>query len=219
MADPDTNPANTRQYAFFHALSKVKTEATQRVWSSPYKSAHSVRDRDIWGDAVGWVADAAAADLEAASNPAVTKHTLRTLTEVPGSNQQAYYLSVFANWIRPWIAPTDVPDPVTNNPSYGYQAQLYRADNTLITPTDGMWEIDYYAGVIRFFPGSTPPEMGWGAVKATCYAYTGRLGGGLDANQIVTAEVDLSVLPGNLYGSQRFALVVVDEDGNVVTAR
>jgi hypothetical protein len=219
VADPDTNPANTRQYAFFHALSKVKCEATQRVWSSLYKSAHSIRNDDIWADPVGYAVDAAAADVEAGSNPAVTKRTLLTLTEVPGSNQQAYYLDVGGQWVRPWIAPTDVPEPTSNDPSYGYQAQLYRGDDALITPTAGTWEIDYYAGIIRFFPGSTPPEQGWGAVKVTCYQYSGAFGGGMDADKIVTAQVDLFVVPSMLYNAQRFALVVVDSNGNVVVAR
>jgi hypothetical protein len=178
MADPDITPRNTRVSAFFHGLSKVFTEDTQRVWSSLYKSSHSVKGNEVWADTVNYAVNAAAADAEAGANPAVTKYTVQTLTEIPGSNQQAYYLDVAGTWIRPWIAPTDIPDTVSNAPSYGYQAQLFRGDGvTPITPTEGTWEIDYYAGIIRFFPGSTPVDQGWGAVKVTLYQYTGAYGG------------------------------------------
>lgn len=218
MANPDTNPANTRLLAFFHALSKVQTEATQRVWSSLYKSSHSIRTGEVWADVVNYAVDAAAADLEAGSNPAVTKYTLTPLTEIPGSNGQAYYLDVAGAFIRPWIAPTDIPNPTTNAPSYGYQAQLYTGANVLITPTDGMWEIDYYAGVVHFFPGSTPLDQGWGAVKITAYIYSGAYGGSASVGNIVTMQADVQNLNNNLYSGNRFAFVVVDSNGDVVTS-
>jgi len=185
MADPDITTRNTRVTGFFHALSKVFTEDTQRVWSSLYKSSHTVRGSEVWVDPVNYAVNAAAADAEAAANPAVTKYTVADLTEIPGSNQQAWYLDVAGTFIRPWIAPTDIPNSITNDPSYGYQISLWQGDGvTLITPTEGSWEIDYYAGIIRFFPTFTPADLGWGAIKATLYVYTGAYGAGSSTSPI-----------------------------------
>ena len=93
--------SSKRQLSYFHALSKAPSESSQNVYESLYKSAHSLRATDVWGDAVAYAVDVTAADSEAGSNPAVTKHTLVSLTEVPGSNGQAYYLEVGGVFIKP----------------------------------------------------------------------------------------------------------------------
>lgn len=186
MADPDLTPKNTRVTGFFHSLSKVFTEDTQRVWSSLYKSSHSVKGSEVWADPVNYAINAAAADAEASTNPAVTKYTVTDLTEIPGSNGEAWYLDVAGTFIRPWIAPTDIPNSITNAPSYGYQISLWQGDGvTLITPTEGSWEIDYYAGMIHFYKGYTPTDQGWGNIKVTCYVYTGAYGSGSTTSPIV----------------------------------
>jgi len=161
--------------AFFHSKSKTLTEGTQEVYESLYKSSHSpIGLLEVWGDAVAYAVDIAAADAEAGSNAAVTKYTQADLTPIPGSNNQAWYLDDAGTFVKPWIAPTDIPDATTKAPSYGYQLYLYQQDLTLITPTEGRWAIDYFAGMIQMEVGFTPVDLGWATpLKATLYAYTG----------------------------------------------
>jgi len=168
-----------RQLGFFHGLSKVPTESTQYVYESKYKSAHSVRSSDIWTDNITYAADKAAADSEAANNSAVTKYTMQSLTMIPGSNGQAWYLEIGGKFIRPYISPVDVPHSTTNEPSFGYEIELYQENNTLITPTEGAWLVDYYAGIIKFAEGYEPSTLGWGTPKISCYVYTGETGDSL----------------------------------------
>ena len=194
MADfPDSAK---RQLGFFHGLSKVPTESTQNVYESKYKSAHSVKSDDIWADTINYAADIAAADSEAASNSAVTKYTLQSLTMIPGSNGQAWYLEIGSEFIRPFIDPVDIPHQTSNMPSFGYQALLYQNNDTLITPTEGSWLIDYYAGIIKFAEGYDPISMGWGNPKITCYVYTGNTGVGSvnteEVQRITLTNTDIS---------------------------
>jgi hypothetical protein len=173
MATPSTNFQRGR--AYFHALSKTQTEGTQNVFESLYKSAHSQRASDIWAETVPYAADSSAADNNVVALPSVIKkYTQMSLTAIPGSNQQAWYLDSGTDFVRPWIAPTDVPQIATNAPSYGYQAILYDSSNNIIPPTEGIWEIDYYAGVIVFQEGYTPVDQGYGTPKVTCYVYIGQ---------------------------------------------
>lgn len=170
----DFSDAAKRQLGYFHGLSKTPTEENQNVYESQYKSSHTVRLNEVWADEVAWAADIIAADAEAIANPAVTKYTLNILTEIPGSNGQSWYLNDSGLFVRPFISPVDVPHTVTNLPSHGYQLLLYRNDETLITPTEGSWNVDYYAGIIKFAEGYTPFDLGWGVPKVTVFVYTGQ---------------------------------------------
>ena len=161
--------------AFFHALGKTNTEATQNVFESLYKSAHNISPEDVRIQDVGYAVDVTAADLWVANNPTIgKKYTKVALTAVPGSNNQAWYLSDAGTFIRGWISPVDVPEPTTAAPSYGYQANLYDSSGTLIPPTSGVWVIDYFSGIVMFQAGYDPITMGWGAPKITCYVYIGQ---------------------------------------------
>ncbi len=174
MADfPDSAK---RQLGYFHGLSKVPTESTQNVYESKYKSAHNIKSTDVWTDTVNYAATSLDADNEALSNSAVTKYTQFSLTMIPGSNSQSWYLDDNGLFVRPFISPVDIPEITTNNSSDGYQALLYDNSNNLITPTEGAWVIDYYSGIIKFAEGYTPIDMSWGNPKITCYVYTGETG-------------------------------------------
>lgn len=165
---------------FFHSKAATLVEGTQEVFESLYKSSHSVvGDRDVWADSVAYCVDVAAADAEAAANPAVTKYTQVALTPIPGSNNQAWYYDLAGTFVKPWINPRDIPNATTQAPSYGFQTLLYQQDLTLITPTEGRWVLDSYAGIVQFEVGFTPADMGWTTpIRATIYAYTGTFGGG-----------------------------------------
>lgn len=181
-----------RKLAYFHALAKVMTENTQAVYESKYKSSHNIRLDEVWSDDIGYAISPAAAQAEALSNSAVTYHDKVTLTEIPGSNGQAYYFNSGGTFMRPWIAPTDVPHLVTNDPSYGYQLRLFRQNDTEIYLTTGAWSVDYYASIIHFSENYTPADLGWGAIKSSIFQYTGGFGasGSTDPNAFTTVYFD-----------------------------
>lgn len=183
--------ATERQSAFFHSLSKATTNSTQYVFESKYKSAHSVKGSEIWADVISYCADSAAANAEATANAAVEKYTQVTLTEIPGSNGQAWYINNAGTFVRPWISPVDVPNSTTNAPSDGFQANLYTSTGTLVTPTAGVWFVDYYAGIVHFEVGSTPVDLGYGTPKITCYVYTGAYGAGTSSGGTLTGLTDV----------------------------
>lgn len=184
MATPSSSFQQIK--GFFHSLSRSNTEASQYVFESLYKSAHSIRNEDIWADEIPYAVDALAADDNVANNSTVlSKYTQAALTEVPGSNGQAWYLDDAGQFVRNWISPTDVPHVTTNAPSYGYEVKLYQSDGTLITPTEGTWVVDYYAGLVLFQEEYTPLDLGYGTPLLTCFVYIGQKGisvGGGDGN-------------------------------------
>jgi len=185
--------AEQRKLAYFHALGKVMTENTQAVYESQYKSSHNVRLNEVWSDDIAYANDYTAAVAESTSNSAVTLVYQRDLTQIFGSNGQSYNFFSGATFIRPWISPVDIPHNVTNLPSNGYAVRLFKGDYTEIYLTQGAWSVDYYAGVIHFSEGFTPTDMGWGAIKATFFQYTGNFGasgGTSDPSVFKTATFD-----------------------------
>jgi hypothetical protein len=189
-----------RKLAYFHALSKTMTEGTQEVYETRYKSSHNVTLNEVWADNIYFAADYSTAVAESLVNSAVTLFEQVEMDMIYGSNGQAYsyisggtykdssypllergQLTSGATYIRPWIAPTDIPNPTTNDPSNGYTVRLFRGNSTEIYLTEGAWAVDYYAGVIHFAQGYTPSDMGWGAIKATFFQYSGNYGASTDA--------------------------------------
>lgn len=185
--------AEQRKLAYFHALGKVMTENTQAVYESQYKSSHNVRLNEVWSDDIAFADTYVDAVAESVSNSAVTLIEQQPLTLIFGSNGQSYNFFSGSTFIRPWISPVDIPDLVTNLPSNGYNVRLFKGDNTEIYLTQGAWAVDYYAGIIHFSEGYTPTDLGWGAIKATFFQYTGNYGasgGTSDPSVFKTATFD-----------------------------
>ena len=181
MAQP--NDTFKLSKSFFHALSKVNTEITQYVFESLYKSAHTTRSSDIWAEDITYCLDETEADTWVASNPTIGhKYTLQPLTEIPGSNGQAWYIDDGGTFINSWIAPTDIPNLITKAPSYGFSSKLYRSDDTIIPPSTDVWMVNYYSGLVLFQQGYTPSSLGYGIPKITCYNYIGLKGDGSSGN-------------------------------------
>jgi len=168
------NDAKKLAQGFFHSLQKVNTEASQAPYESLYKSAHAIRNLDVWAEDIPVAGDYTAADANVVANPGMLKkYDKYPLTMVPGSNGQAYYINDGGSFVKDWIAPTDVPDGASKDPSYGYGVRLYKNDDSQVFPTQGAWNTDYYAGLILFGEGNTPGDLGYGAPKITCYQYNG----------------------------------------------
>lgn len=187
------NQNEQRRLAYFHSLSKVMTEnINQEVYNSRYKSSHSVRLSEVWSDSINYCSSFTAAYNESLTNSAVTYHSGVTLTQIGGSNGMAYYFSSGGTFIRPWISPVDVIEPLTNQPSDGFDLKLYTSSGVQIGPTTGAWSIDYYAGIIHFGQGYTPTDLGWGTPKASFFQYTGHYGAstGGTSNAFTTVSID-----------------------------
>lgn len=184
-----------QKLSYFHALSKSLTETTQNVYESKYKSSHNVSLNDVWNSPITYATTYTDATTEAGSNFAVTLFFKVELDMIYGSNGQAYtYVSggtfkgnsypveergevtLGGKFIRPWISPVDVPENLTNEPSYGFELRLFQGNGTEIYQTQGAWTVDYYSGIIHFSEGFTPTNRGWGSVKATFFQYTGNYG-------------------------------------------
>ena len=161
---------------YFHSLGKVLTEATQNVYESKFKSSHNIRLSEIWSDPIGFAPDFATAYNESLINSSVTYYNQVILTTIAGSNNQTWYFNSGGTFIRPWISPVDVPNSITNLPSDGYQVQLFKNNGSPVYLTDGAWVVDYYAGIIRFAPGYTPVDLGYGTPKVSMFVYTGNFG-------------------------------------------
>lgn len=172
-----------RRLAYFHAMSKTMTVDSQKISNSLYKSSHNVRMQEIWLSEIIPCSTYAEAVAQSVINNAVTLHTGATLIQLAGSNGQGWYFTSGGKFIRPWIDPVDVPFPDTYLPSTGFTAMLFRGDDatkgipgTQISPLEGAWITEYYAGIIHCGVGNTPQDLGWGTIKATFFEYSGDFG-------------------------------------------
>lgn len=188
-----------RKLAYFHALSKSMTKSSQTLDESKYKSSHNVRLNEVWANEIPFAEDFTTAYNESLTNNAITYFNNVQLIEIPNSNKQAYCLitgGTFdingniepdASFIRPWISPVDVPNTLTREPSNGYKLKLYRGmDSSIrpgeeISPNEGGWNVEYYAGIVHFSEGKTPIDIGLGTITASFFQYTG-----LYANSLLT---------------------------------
>lgn len=164
------NNDTQRKTAFFHALSYVLTDYGKDPANEKYKSSHSVRNTEVWTSNVAYAGTEADAITESNNNVAVTAR-LSNLYPLDGSNFQTWFFDngtpTFGSngyfpsvgFARPWISPVDIPS-VDGNPSDGYKMKLYTPGSVQIDPSSGFWEVDYYAGFVKFQTGYTPKDSG-----------------------------------------------------------
>lgn len=163
-----------RKSSYFHRLSKSLTNDSQYLFESKYKSSHTIKYDDVWADNIEYCENTEKADLFTLNNPnIVKKYEKHLLTEIPGSNGQAWYIND-NKFVRSFISPVDVPDKITNLPSIGFEVKLYKEDGSIISPTSGVWYVDYYSGIIHFESSNTPKDLNYGIPKITIYAYIGK---------------------------------------------
>ena len=163
--------------SFFSTFGKANTEASQKLFESIIKSGQNISITDIRADAITYCVSQASADAWVTANPTIGhKYDAELLTEVSGSNGQAWYIDDTGR-VDGWISPVDVPNVTTKAPSYGFEPYLYQNDGvTRVMPADGAWLYDPYSGVIFFQEGFTPADMGYGIPRITCYNYIGAKG-------------------------------------------
>lgn len=171
MASP--SQLTERKGGYFHSLSKAMTNETQYPFESKFKSSHTIKYDEVWAENIPYCPDSISADNLALNSSIIKKYELKSLTEIPGSNGQAWYIND-NKFVRPFISPVDVVENDTNMPSVGFEAKLYKENGTFISPTSGVWYIDYYAGIVHFESSYTPTDLGYGIPKITLYVYIGK---------------------------------------------
>lgn len=184
MASP--SQLTERKSGYFHSLSKAITNETQYPFESKFKSSHNIKYDEVWAESIPYCPDTVSVDTFILNNVnVVKKYELKSLTEIPGSNGQAWYIND-NKFVRPFISPVDVVEDGTNLPSIGFEGKLYKENGTFISPTSGVWFIDYYAGIVHFELGYTPADLGYGIPKITLYVYIGKTVADLINNVIVS---------------------------------
>lgn len=175
-----------RRLAYFHALSKTLLSDSQKLEDSKYKSSHNVKLSETWATEILPCQTYDDVISQISVNSAITLHTQVTLTAVSGSNDKSwYYKGSGDRFVRPWIGPQDIPFPITNLPSDGFELLLFRGDDA----TNGIpgsritnpillenFVTLYYNGMLYFTQGISPLDLGWGTIKATFFEYTGAFG-------------------------------------------
>lgn len=173
MASPST--LTERKSGYFHSLSKAVTNETQYPFESKFKSSHTIKYDEVWAESIPYCPDVASVDAFIINNTGIIKkYELQDLTEIPGSNGQAWYIND-NKFVKPFISPVDVTEPGTNMPSVGFEAKLYKNNGAFISSTSGVWFVDYYAGIVHFESGYTPNDLGYGIPKISLYVYTGKM--------------------------------------------
>jgi hypothetical protein len=162
-----------RLSAFYHALGKVLTEENNSIAGEKYKSAHSVKTGEVWVDSIGYSADISSAESEATLNDAVTMvgstSAPAIMYPLQGSNYQAWFLDTGTptvtltgcipsdGWVKPLINPSDVTN-TSGAPSNGFLFKMYRPNGADVNYLSTFWDVDYYAGIIKFQPSATPGD-------------------------------------------------------------
>jgi hypothetical protein len=175
MAQPSTTLQTT--YSFFHSNNKTLSEETQYLFESQYSGGHVVFTKDVMIDPISYCPTVTDADNFVAANPTILrKYTQTSLTQVPNSNGQSWYINDAGNggWQKPIIVGSLIPQAGTNLPSTGFDPLLYTSASVQIATTAGVWWVDPFQGILKFANGYTPSVMGWGTPKITAYAYIGR---------------------------------------------
>lgn len=181
-----------RKSGYFHSLSKAITNETQYPFESKFKSSHTIKYDEVWAESIPYCPDVASADTFALNNNLIIKkYELKELTEIPGSNGQAWYIND-NKFVRPFISPVDVTETLTNMPSIGFEAKLYKNNGTFISSSSGVWFIDYYAGIVHFESGYTPNDLGYGIPKLTVYSYIGKTVADL-INNVLSSQTTLEL--------------------------
>ena len=170
---PNTNTDLQRKAGFFHSLGKVITEQNNSAGNENYKSAHNVRSSEVWIDSITYSPTSASAS--AISDGLIVEQIGSTASPVylfplTQTNYQTWFIDTGTpsvkpdgfepsnQWIKPLINPTDVPNDA-GAPSFGFELQMYRRDGTTpVSYGNTFYEVDYFAGLIRFQINNTPKD-------------------------------------------------------------
>lgn len=173
---PIGNSSTQTKTGFYHSLGKVLTEVNNAPGNEKYKSAHSVISSEIWTTPVSYSPTLASASSYATGSPVTQIGSVITPTflyPLSGTNYQSWFLdsgtpSWFPDgfipsdsWNKPLINPADVPNGA-GAPSFGFDLSMYQRNATTIPYGNAYYDVDYYAGIVKFDTGKTPKDSGNG---------------------------------------------------------
>lgn len=171
-----------RKSGFFHSLGYVLTDKENSPANEKYKSSHNIQTSEIWVDKINFVQDFGSAEIEANNNNALTQYGDMTsqalLYPLEKTNYQTWFLDTGTpifngsakgftptdGWIKPLVSPVDITD-TDGSPSIGLSFRLFNGDGNEVPLLEGAWEVDYYAGLLKFNKGITPMNTGNGLGK------------------------------------------------------
>jgi len=170
---PNNSSTLRTNAGFFHSLGKVLTENSNSPGAEKYKSAHNVRSNEVWMDIVQYAGSFASAS-QYADNVIVTQHGTPSnplyLYPLTQTNYQTWFLDIgtptpqpdgfepSTGWVKPLISPADVVRS-DGFPALGYELSMYRPDGTtVISYGNAFFEVDYFAGLIRWEINKTPAD-------------------------------------------------------------
>ena len=171
MANPSDN--TQLKSAYFHSINKTLTLDTMDSYESVYNSGHVIKTTEVLSDELLWFNTETQVDQWIVNNPGVLyKYNMYSLTELPGTNGQSWYIDDSGVWRKPFVLNSLISDN-SNTPAFCYVFRLYRSDNTQIGEGVGRWWVDPFQGIIKFDENFTPNDQGYGIPKVTCYVYIG----------------------------------------------
>ncbi len=179
MSNQNSNLQRTA--AFYHSLGKVQTEYNNLVGNELYKSAHNVRSTEVWMDSISYAptvgsasqyGDGVVVRQVGSSSTAPDNISIFStpvfLYPLAQSNYQTWFIDTgtpsavvdgfvpSSDWVKPLINPSDVPNS-SGAPSFGYELIMYQRDGvTPIAYGSAYYDVDYFAGLVRFDINKTP---------------------------------------------------------------
>lgn len=170
---PNLNSTVQLKGGFFHSLGKVITEVGNLAGNERYKSAHNVKSNEIWMDIVPYaptIASASSYSDDIIIRAIGSLATPTYLYPLLNTNYQTWFfdsgtpspaLDGFepsVDWSKPLINPSDAPSD-EGLPSVGYDFRFYDPTGaSWITYPNANYEVDYFAGLVRFDLGYTPKD-------------------------------------------------------------
>lgn len=172
---PNLNSTVQLKGGFFHSLGRVLTVDTNSVGNERYKSAHNVKSNEVWVSPVPYCGPTLASASTFADDIIIkavgSTSSLAYLYPLPNTNYQTWFFDSgtpsptidgfepSVDWSKPLINPSDAPN-AEGFPSNGLEFRLYHpSDGSWITYPNANYEVDYFAGLVRFDPGYTPKDL------------------------------------------------------------
>ena len=171
MAEP-TDESKLKN-SFFHSIGKSMVLNTMDSYESQFKSGHIVQINELISTDLPNLNTESEVDSWISSNPGILLKVDTSLTMIPNTNQQSWYIEEESVWVKPIILNTLVVNSNTNEPSLGYVFRLYEENGNRIGEGLGQWFVNPYQGIVYFDVDTTPDVMGWGIPKVVCYVYIG----------------------------------------------
>jgi len=145
-----------RKTGYFHALGKAIRYENEPLAGTVIKSSHNISTSEIWAPETNLPYVDVSNIIEFSGRTDVTFYERKAVKMVPGSNGESYYIEDNGSFVKSWIAPTDLPDPILGTPSSIIDVKVYDRFGVLVNSSNGYYSVDFYAGLLKFEYGNTP---------------------------------------------------------------